>query len=101
MLLSPLIFAGLASSLAVPNSDQKLQWSPCSYVSKPTKVLTQCANFTVPLDYTDPNSPPLTLQLIKVAALKGASKGTLFLNFGGPGLAGLTDIANSGLYQQA
>ncbi|KAF9641105.1 alpha/beta-hydrolase [Lasiodiplodia theobromae] len=62
----------------------------------------ECANFTVPLDYSSPNSTEtLTLELLKVPAAKTPSKGSVLLNFGGPGFTGRDTLASGAEKLQA
>lgn len=71
--------------------DQKILWGSCTLNSS---LPIECANFSVPLDYSSPNSTEtLTLELLKVPAAKPPSKGSVLLNFGGPGLAAREDLA--------
>ncbi|KAH6880366.1 TAP-like protein-domain-containing protein [Thelonectria olida] len=55
-----------------------------------------CTTLQVPLDYTDPNSEPLSLQLIKMNATNTPPKGSVLLNPGGPGASGIDFIADYG-----
>lgn len=55
---------------------QKLSWQDCSG--------NQCAWLEVPVDYAKPDGATLKLRMLKVPA-RGESKGTLFVNPGGPG----------------
>ncbi|KAH7244882.1 TAP-like protein-domain-containing protein [Fusarium solani] len=60
-------------------------------IAVPRKIVsnvefTQCAKLKVPLDYTDPdNKKEVALDLTKIEALKKPSKGSILINFGGPG----------------
>lgn len=76
----------------------KVQWGPCEDLGFNTTDTVQCADFAVPLDYTDKSSDEtLTLQLIKAPALVQPSLGTIQINFGGPGdpgRTGLVDLAS-------
>ncbi|KAK2764477.1 hypothetical protein FQN54_009172 [Arachnomyces sp. PD_36] len=55
-----------------------------------------CANFTVPLDYSNPNSgETLDLQLLRVPAAKTPKKGTILFNFGGPGIEARGGLAST------
>lgn len=44
-----------------------------------------CAQLSVPLDYTDPASPPLNLSIFRVNATEKPVLGSVLINFGGPG----------------
>jgi len=79
-----LLLPALAVSLAGAAQGQKINWGPCHDVNSTQPVV--CANFTVPLDYTNPNSnTTIQLELVKVPASVTPSKGSIFFNFGGPG----------------
>lgn len=53
----------------------------------------ECATLKVPLDYTDKKrNETIDLELQRVKA-KGKSRGSVLLNFGGPGDTGVQDIA--------
>lgn len=76
---------------------EKIQWSPCGDLGFNETVPLSCGSLTVPLDYTEPDSgETLDLQILKVPALKQPSKGSVFVNFGGPGASGIADIALAG-----
>ncbi|KAH7348316.1 TAP-like protein-domain-containing protein, partial [Rhexocercosporidium sp. MPI-PUGE-AT-0058] len=61
-----------------------IEWGPCSINGT---LPIDCANFTVPLDYTDKNcNSTLDLELLRVPAINGPSRGSIFFNFGGPGV---------------
>lgn len=62
----------------------------------------QCATLPVPLDYTDKKSNARTLvELNRLPALKTPSKGSILVNFGGPGQSGTTGLINLGEIMQA
>ncbi len=90
--------AGLPPSLAAParsdtttpreaqRVDQiptpRLDWQPCEY--------GECATARVPLDYDEPQGPQITIALSRIRARDPQRRiGSLFLNPGGPGLAGI------------
>ncbi|MBE3048827.1 hypothetical protein IMZ48_41285, partial [Candidatus Bathyarchaeota archaeon] len=50
----------------------------------------------VPLDYTDPDGDTLSLSLAKVPAAKGPSKGSILMNFGGPGGEAIRTLGKKG-----
>lgn len=62
---------------------QQLSWEDCD--------TAKCAWLKVPLDYAKPDGDTLKLRLLKVPA-RGASRGALFVNPGGPG-GSATDYA--------
>jgi pimeloyl-ACP methyl ester carboxylesterase len=56
-----------------------IQWTACD-------DFYQCAEFEVPIDYTDPDRGNFTLALIRLPAANPAARiGSLFINPGGPG----------------
>jgi hypothetical protein len=55
----------------------------------------------VPRDYTDPESKPLALELLRVPALVQPSNGSILFNFGGPGEAARGTLSGYGpIFQQ-
>ncbi|KFA46167.1 hypothetical protein S40293_03790 [Stachybotrys chartarum IBT 40293] len=69
-----------------------ITWRPCDDL--PGHV--QCANLTVPLDYTNcSNNQTLVLQLVRAPAVTGQSKGSILLNFGGPGATSRQTLATT------
>jgi pimeloyl-ACP methyl ester carboxylesterase len=73
-----------------------VEWSPCEELNRnlSQSALTtvvgpfeavECGTLPVPLDYTDPESPPLDLDLFRIKATKEPSLGTVIFNPGGPG----------------
>lgn len=68
-------------------------WKQCQIPNATVDVI-ECGTFQVPLDYTvnRPNET-LTLDLQKVPATKEPKKGSILLNFGGPGADGTGDLA--------
>ena len=92
------------NSIVKVTRDDKFAWGPCpeTVAVNTSAIPLLCSNFTVPLDYSDPSSTDtLTLELIKAPALRGPSKGTIFVNYGGPGASGELDLPPFALYQQA
>jgi len=62
---------------------QPITWSKCSGGF-------QCASFTVPLDYGDPNSSPITIEMLKAPATNpNKRRGAIVVNPGGPGGSGI------------
>ena len=71
---------------AVPLQDSGIRWGPCQDLDVKSSLPYDCGNLTVPLDYTEPSSKStLTLQLVRIPATKAPVKGSILLNFGGPG----------------
>ncbi|WP_159672342.1 alpha/beta hydrolase [Streptomyces mexicanus] len=71
---------------------QKVTWAACEQGSPPD---LQCGKVTVPLDYARPNAGTLDLALARYRAT-GPSRGSVVLNFGGPGGAGVPQLAAGG-----
>ncbi|MDN5725804.1 MAG: alpha/beta hydrolase, partial [Propionibacteriales bacterium] len=72
--------------------DQDPRWTSCGQG-------TDCAEVAVPLDYADPDGQAITLALRR-ARTAGTSKGTIFVNPGGPGGSGwdMVDQYAGGLF---
>jgi len=73
--------------------DQKVTWSKCEGLEAPKDL--RCGKVTVPLDYSRPTSGTLELALARYRAT-GKSRGSVLLNFGGPGGAGVSELAAGG-----
>ncbi|MDN0199070.1 alpha/beta hydrolase [Streptomyces sp. S.PNR 29] len=72
---------------------QKVTWSACETTDAPKDL--QCGKVTVPLDYSRPEAGTLDLALARYRAT-GESRGSVLLNFGGPGGAGVPELAAAG-----
>ncbi|MFD5813777.1 alpha/beta hydrolase [Streptomyces sp. NPDC127038] len=72
---------------------QKVAWSACEGDGMPKDL--QCGKVTVPLDYAHPDRGSLDLALARYRAT-GRSRGSVLLNFGGPGGAGIPGLAAGG-----
>ncbi|MFF4536069.1 alpha/beta hydrolase [Streptomyces aureus] len=72
---------------------QKVTWTACEGDEVPKDL--QCGKITVPLDYARPGAATLDLALARYKAT-GHSRGSVLLNFGGPGGAGIPGLAASG-----
>lgn len=72
---------------------QKAAWAACKSADTPKDL--QCAKVTVPLDYAHPGAGTLDLALARYRAT-GPSRGSVLLNFGGPGGAGVSALATDG-----
>ncbi|KAI9831024.1 MAG: hypothetical protein M1819_005262 [Sarea resinae] len=79
--------------------DTTIDWLPCPFNDAPgVEADFDCANFTVPLDYSDSSSnQTLELSLVRLNATKRPSKGSVLLNPGGPGGSGFLDVVGSGV----
>ncbi|WAZ19419.1 alpha/beta hydrolase [Streptomyces cinnabarinus] len=93
----PLLGPGLPTADDEPDLTrfyrQKVSWGKCEGVDAPKDF--QCGKVTVPLDYTDPAAGTLDLALARYRAT-GDSRGSVLLNFGGPGGAGVDQLAYGG-----
>lgn len=78
-----LLFITLAWSFILVES--KVQWTNCTDLTVKSNAPYYCANLTVPLDYTNSSSEPLTIRLVRVPATTPNPKGSVIFNFGGPG----------------
>ncbi|MEV0173662.1 alpha/beta hydrolase [Streptomyces sp. NPDC050803] len=72
---------------------QKVDWTRCEGAETPKDL--QCGKVTVPLDYAHPETGTLDLALARYRAT-GKSRGSVLLNFGGPGGAGVAQLAFGG-----
>ena len=76
----------------------RFNWGPCEFepaAEMPFKY--ECSNFTVPLDYSNSDSDDkLNIQLLRIPAVNGKSKGSIFFNFGGPGLEARKTLVSEG-----
>ncbi|MFF3906175.1 alpha/beta hydrolase [Streptomyces sp. NPDC001848] len=69
---------------------QRIIWSACEGDGVPRDL--QCGKVTVPLDYAHPDAGTLDLAMARYRAT-GRSRGSVLLNFGGPGGAGIPQLA--------
>ncbi|MEV5875289.1 alpha/beta hydrolase [Streptomyces sp. NPDC052101] len=72
---------------------QKVTWAACKGPEMPKDL--QCAKVTVPLDYARPRTGTLDVALARYQAT-GQKLGSVLLNFGGPGGAGIPELAAEG-----
>jgi pimeloyl-ACP methyl ester carboxylesterase len=72
---------------------QKVTWAKCPGEGLPKDL--QCGKVTVPLDYAHPGAGTLDLALARYRAT-GEKRGSVLLNFGGPGGAGIPEFAAGG-----
>ncbi|MFG2500165.1 alpha/beta hydrolase [Streptomyces sp. NPDC048441] len=84
---------------------QKIKWGACEgdaagLVSEsdatavPKDKNIQCGKITVPLDYAKPGRGKVDVAMIRIKS-SGKSRGSLLLNFGGPGGAGVSGLLAS------
>ncbi|MEU0750295.1 alpha/beta fold hydrolase, partial [Streptomyces albogriseolus] len=71
--------------------DQKIEWAACEGTELPQDL--QCGTVTVPLDYADPGKGTLELALARYRASSDDPRGSVLLNFGGPGGSGVQGLA--------
>ena len=65
---------------------QDIDWKDCSNET----TTFQCGTVTVPVDYEHPDGQTISIAVKKLPALDGdAEHGSLFLNYGGPGVSGV------------
>jgi len=69
---------------------QKIKWSACEGRGMPKGL--ECGKVTVPLDYARPGDGTLDVAMARYRAT-GRSRGSVLLNFGGPGSSGLSQLA--------
>ncbi|WP_031480153.1 alpha/beta hydrolase [Streptomyces bicolor] len=72
---------------------QEVTWAKCPGEGQPKDL--QCGKVTVPLDYARPKAGTLELALARYRAT-GEKRGSVLLNFGGPGVAGVPGFAGGG-----
>ncbi|WP_200307064.1 alpha/beta fold hydrolase [Streptomyces adelaidensis] len=76
-------------SALAPYYDQRPAWRRCQ---SEAPAAYQCADITVPLDYTRPTGPPLRLRVSRLmTSVPGKRRGVLLSNPGGPSTAALGD----------
>jgi pimeloyl-ACP methyl ester carboxylesterase len=63
---------------------QRIEWSECEY--------GECVEVSVPIDYEDPSAGTTTIAMSRMASTGSDPIGTLFINPGGPGIAGIDRV---------
>ncbi|KAL7619812.1 hypothetical protein AAE478_010357 [Parahypoxylon ruwenzoriense] len=77
-----------------PANSSTLQWGPCQ-LRENTTLPVQCAKLTVPLDYkNESDTRTIDLDVIRYPAQKEPKRGSILLNFGGPGQDGLNSMVS-------
>src|SRR5215469_18689682 len=67
-----------------------LDWKPCT---NPAQQGFDCATVQVPLDYSHPHGQMINLAVIRHRATGPGSRiGSIFVNYGGPGIQGTVDL---------
>lgn len=85
--------AAAALAAAASASAATIAWKPC----KDAEAGLECARVRVPLNWSDPGGTKIALAVIRRPASRPAKRiGTLFVNFGGPGVAGVETVKQSG-----
>lgn len=93
--VSGLVGAGPAAAREAQPAQRPIEWSTCAddvleEIPAAQRDKVSCANHPVPLDHRRPNGPEITIALMKRPAEDQANRiGSLFINPGGPGGAGL------------
>ncbi|KAI1459796.1 TAP-like protein-domain-containing protein [Annulohypoxylon moriforme] len=78
-----------AASIVPRDNSSAIRWGPCKLN---TTLPVQCGKLQVPIDYSDNRTQALYLDLIKYPAQKQPKRGSIILNFGGPGQDGLKSM---------
>ncbi|MFE0175327.1 alpha/beta hydrolase [Streptomyces sp. NPDC059002] len=79
---------------------QKIKWSACKGATESAAEATgrakdvRCGQVTVPLDYAKPSAGTVDVAMIRMRS-SGKPRGSLLLNFGGPGGPGVSSLAQS------
>lgn len=80
--------------------DQQLDWGSCEDSGGIAGFFggddQQCAQLTVPVDYSDPEGETTSVSMARLPSTGEASEGALIVNPGGPGGSGVDLIAQSG-----
>ncbi|KAG5752432.1 hypothetical protein H9Q69_003046 [Fusarium xylarioides] len=78
------------------SSENRIKWARCNLgipEYKESEKAFECGTLTVPLDYTGKySSNTTTLNLIKLKATEKPPKGSIIMNFGGPGGSGIDGL---------
>jgi hypothetical protein len=96
--VSALTLLAAAQLVDCQTNTPTITWGPCSdFPPVPAPASALCAALSVPLDYTAQDwNKTLPLRLLKIQAKRTPVLGTIILNFGGPGVAGRTQLAAAG-----
>jgi hypothetical protein len=110
-LLLSVLLAGSKATPLIRKNQANIQWGPCDpslAASIPYSVppgwdntTYDCANYTVPLDYTEQSSAGLILELLRLPARKQPNNGSILLNFGGPGENGRATLLSEAVQLQS
>ncbi|MYS24632.1 TAP-like protein [Streptomyces sp. DvalAA-14] len=70
---------------------QSIGWSTCADAKAPAKA--RCGTVSVPMDYRHPDGTTLDIAVSRLPATgPGLRLGALAVNFGGPGISGITEL---------
>lgn len=93
-----LLGAGLpAASAAAAEPDlsrfyeQRITWTRCPGADMPKDL--RCGKVTVPLDYAKPAKGTLEVAMARFTSTAKKKRGSVLLNFGGPGVVGVPELA--------
>ena len=94
-----MIFSSLTLLATASLTTAALEWGNCSTSIIPLAgPKLQCAELSVPLNYSDPNSKNISVGLSRVQASDSSKRiGSLIINPGGPGVAANTLLAGQAL----
>jgi hypothetical protein len=88
-ILCVIAFCGAVfASQNVFRSSDNLSWTTCGSLST---YNLQCGRLSVPFDYARPNIGSFSLSIIRLLADTEKRRGSLYANFGGPGIQGTGD----------
>jgi hypothetical protein len=92
MLLVLLILAGSVSAsqqaLSAPDTLSSISWKSCGHLGSHN---LECGRLSVPLDYANQSTGTASLSILRLLADPMKRRGSLFVNFGGPGVPGTGD----------
>ncbi|KAI5924261.1 TAP-like protein-domain-containing protein [Camillea tinctor] len=94
--LAPLLLlpVGYAQAAALHQRQNGLQWGSCELNSE-TDLPVECTRLAVPRDYINRSSnETIDLDIIRIQATQQPSRGSILLNFGGPGQDGLNNMVS-------
>ena len=84
-----LVLAAATAASGAPASAAPLRWAPCA---APTPKGFQCATLHVPADPAKPTGERWPIALIRRPADSGRARGSIVVNFGGPGASGVANL---------
>ncbi|OAQ95943.1 hypothetical protein LLEC1_01463 [Akanthomyces lecanii] len=89
--------AASATNSSANSTNSSIKWTKClPVISDFSGLPVECAQYGVPLDYTDEKcNETVLLNMIRVPATKQPSLGSILLNYGGPGEEAVFTTAQS------